>query len=69
MIQVYFNELYITNSHIVKCRIASMMCYYSDGIYPHTGSMFANAITFLINGLCSKREERAFALQCNDSLR
>ena len=67
--QENFEKLFGTSSTLIKCRIALMMGFYSDNLYANNKEMFANAMSFLINGLASKKEEKAFALQCIDTLK
>lgn len=46
-----------------------MMGYYADNMYATNNAMFMEAFQFLLKGMSEKGENKAFALQCVDTLK
>ncbi len=69
MLQENVNKLFSSTSTLIKSRLALMMGYYADNMYTSNNEMFLEAFRFLIKGMGEKGANKAFSLQCVDTLK
>eukprot|EP00826_Nyctotherus_ovalis_P038153 TRINITY_DN355_c0_g4_i1.p1 TRINITY_DN355_c0_g4~~TRINITY_DN355_c0_g4_i1.p1 ORF type:complete len:979 (+),score=242.38 TRINITY_DN355_c0_g4_i1:128-3064(+) len=63
-----FKELFTSPSVLIRCRLALLLEYYIDKIYEGTPKLFEQTLEFLVKGVALEKEEKAFAIQCADSI-
>eukprot|EP01022_Parablepharisma_sp_SALTPOND_P004337 TRINITY_DN120113_c2_g1_i1.p1 TRINITY_DN120113_c2_g1~~TRINITY_DN120113_c2_g1_i1.p1 ORF type:complete len:870 (+),score=95.57 TRINITY_DN120113_c2_g1_i1:4814-7423(+) len=64
-----FSVVFDTPSPLIRCRAALMLGYYADNLFQQDHGLFVRTIEFLIKGLSLEKEEKAFSLQCSDTLK
>lgn len=63
-----FKELFASPSVLIRCRLALLLEYYIDKIYENAPELFEQTLEFLVKGIALEKEEKAFAIQCADSI-
>ncbi len=64
-----FSAIFDTASPLIKCRAALMLGYYADNLFQQDHALFVKIVEFLIKGISHEKEEKAFSLQCSDTLK
>eukprot|EP01022_Parablepharisma_sp_SALTPOND_P027724 TRINITY_DN675_c0_g1_i1.p1 TRINITY_DN675_c0_g1~~TRINITY_DN675_c0_g1_i1.p1 ORF type:complete len:782 (-),score=92.94 TRINITY_DN675_c0_g1_i1:1218-3563(-) len=64
-----WKTLYNHPDQLLRSRIALMLGYYADTLYYHQREIFFNTFVFLFQGLGMENTEKAFSLQCADTLK
>ena len=61
--------LFNSPSLVIRCRLALLIGYYGDSLYKGKDELFVNMIKYLFNGIALEKEQKAFALQCADTVK
>jgi len=64
-----FTQLFGNSSILIKCRLASMLGMYLDSLFINQPDLFAKCIEFTLQGMAMEKEEKAFSLQCAETLK
>ena len=63
-----FDYVFESSSLLVNCRAALMLRYYAQSLFQNKHRFFVNSIEFLVKGLMLDTTNKAFTIQCADSL-
>lgn len=64
-----YTAIFSGSSPLISCRVALALGYYLDKLFMHNPELFLSSIEFLVKGLALENKEKAFTLQCVDTLK
>jgi len=64
-----YKILYNSPDQLLRCRLAIMLEYYGDALYYHQKEIFFDTFVFLFQGISESHIEKAFSLQCLNTMK